>query len=113
MRQIDEQSRIEQDIDGASIRRDRRDVAQGTILLLPLGPQPRLLGIGRLDIRARPDLTIASHTISDDGVTGFDERGGAFSTLPTAGIPSARAMIATWLAGPPSSSTIPRSLARS
>ena len=56
--------------------RDGRHVAQPPILLLAAGAQARLLGVGGLDVRARPDLDVAARAVDDDRVARLDQRGG-------------------------------------
>ena len=74
VRQVDEQPGIEVKPDANAVAGDRRDVAQRPVLLLPLGAQAHHLGIGRLDLRARPDLDLARDAVDDDGVAGIAER---------------------------------------
>ncbi len=49
------------------------DFAELAILLLAPRPEPRLLGVGGLDVARRTDLDDAEGAVHDDAVAGFDE----------------------------------------
>ena len=60
-------------VDGDAVPGDGGDVAQLAVLLLPLGAQPRHLGVGVLDVGRWPHMHVAERAIDDDGVARLDE----------------------------------------
>jgi hypothetical protein len=72
MRQVDEQAGIHHQADAMSVAGRRRLVAEEPVLLLPLGAEADLFGIGGLDVGPRPDVHLADAAVDDDGFAILD-----------------------------------------
>ena len=96
MRHVDQQSGIDIDADGHPVLRDGGHIAQRRILRLLARVKSHLLRIGLFDAPRRPHMHVACLAIDDDRIAGVHDLDQP-STWPTAGMPSARATIATWL----------------
>ena len=111
VRQVDQQAGIHVKPHAEAVQGHRRHVAQGAELRL-LGARTGLLGIGGLDVGRRAEIHLARVAVDNDRIALLDISEILGMSL-TAGTDSARATIAIWLDAPPSSSTRPRSRARS
>jgi len=74
--EVDQQAGIEVQADLHPVAGDRRNVAEGPVLLLPPRPQADHLGVGRFDLRPRPDMDLARDAVDDDRIAGLAERCG-------------------------------------
>ena len=75
MRHVDQQARVHVQPDRDAVEADGRHVAQRAILRLLAGAHPRLLGVGRLDVRRRPQIDLAGVAVDDDRVALLDDLG--------------------------------------
>ena len=75
MRHVDQQAGVHVQADRHAVDGDARRVAQRAVLVLPARAQPRLFGVGRLDVRLRAHLHFAGHAVDDDRVALFDDLG--------------------------------------
>jgi hypothetical protein len=75
MRQVDQETGIDQQGDLLAVLADARLVAQRLILRLAASAQAHALGIGAFDIGGRAQEHFAGNAVDDDRIAGFDEAG--------------------------------------
>ena len=77
LRQVDGKPGIHQQRDADAVLGDGRLVPRFAIEFLPAGAEAHLFGIGRLEVRLRPQMHGAVLAVDDDGIAVFRHRHGA------------------------------------
>ena len=75
VRHVDEQTRVHVQADRHAVQTDAGLVAQSPILRLFARAHARLFGVGRLDIRGRPQVDFARVAVDDDRVAVLNDFG--------------------------------------